>query len=90
MESRADSVESRADGRMRAIVKPDYHWCYRRHDLRNHTSFEAYYVKCDIREGPCLTDDGYLLAERSNKPQKKKNMQCMSVLLTSQGICSSL
>ena len=37
--------ESRADGRMRGLIKPYYHRHYNCHDHRNRTSDEAYYVK---------------------------------------------
>lgn len=47
MESWAARAEegSRADGRMRGLIKPYYHRYYHCHDHRNHTSDEAYYVK---------------------------------------------
>lgn len=41
-----DVQESWADGRMRDPIKPYYHWYYCCHDHRNHTSDEAYYLKC--------------------------------------------
>lgn len=37
--------ESRADGRMRGLIKPYYHRHYHCHDHRNHTRNEANYVK---------------------------------------------
>lgn len=59
MESRAARAgkESRADGRMRGLIKPYYHQHYHCHDHRNQSGDEAYYVKRWMQKDPDLTDE---------------------------------